>query len=91
MRTSKPNTNNTGDSAQVYGPLVRVPVARTIIPVGNTKFWELVKKEIIEVIYIDGIPFCKTASLLRLIDESPSTKPATAPASAPRAEPATAV
>jgi hypothetical protein len=90
MRTDKSTANNTSDSAQVYGPLVRVPVARTIIPVGNTKFWELVKKGIVEVIYIDGIPFCKTASLLRLIDESPRTKPAAVAASAPRAEPATA-
>jgi hypothetical protein len=65
-------------------------VARTIIPVGNTKFWELVKKGIVEVIYIDGIPFCKTASLLRLIDESPTSKAAVKTASAPRTEPAAA-
>jgi hypothetical protein len=88
MRTDKSTANNTTDAAPVYGPLVRVPVARKIIPVGNTKFWELVKKGIVEVIYIDGIPFCKTASLLRLIDESPSTKPALAAVT--RAELATA-
>ena len=47
-----------------------------IIPVGNTKFWELVSKGLVELAYIDGIPFAVTASLLRLIDESPRSKAA---------------
>ena len=52
-------------------------VARTeIIPVGNTKFWELVNKGLVELAYVDGIPFAVTASLLRLIDESPQFRAA---------------
>lgn len=79
MRPKKTNANTKPASrcGPPWPPLVRVKVARTeIIPVGNTKFWELVNKGLVELAYIDGIPFAVTASLLRLIEESPRSKAA---------------
>jgi hypothetical protein len=71
IRSNKPTLR----SGPPWPPLVRVKVARTeIIPIGNTKFWDLAKKGLIELAYVDGVPFAVTASLLKLIDESPRTK-----------------
>jgi hypothetical protein len=79
MRINKnlPNETLTSPGKPGWPPLVRVKVARTeIIPVGATKFWDLVNKGLIELAYIDGIPFAVTASLIRLIEDSPRSKTA---------------
>jgi len=58
-----------------WPPLVRIKVARTeILPVGTTKFWQLVKRGVVELAYVGGTPFVKTESLLRLIEGSPRTR-----------------
>ena len=75
-KKTKANTKPGSRCGPRWPPLVRVKVARTeIIPIGNTKFWDLVKKGWVELAYIDGIPFAVTASLLRLIKESPRSRP----------------
>jgi hypothetical protein len=77
MRIDKKPTNDTLVSrcGPPWPPLVRIKVARTeIIPVGATKFWNLVNKGLVELAYIDGIPFAVTASLMRLIEQSPRSK-----------------
>jgi hypothetical protein len=75
-KKTKANTKSASRCGPPWPPLVRVKVARTeILPVGNTKFWDLAKKGLIELAYIDGIPFAVTASLLRLIEESRDPRP----------------
>ena len=74
-KNTNANTKPASRCGPPWPPLVRVKVARTeIIPVGNTKFWELVNKGLVELAYIDGIPFAVTASLLQLIENSPRSK-----------------
>ena len=52
--------------------LLRVPEARAQLGIGNTKFYELVKRGLIEVVKIDSATRVKTASVDRYIAELPS-------------------
>ena len=62
----------TANPPSVRPVLLHVKEARAQLRIGNTKFYQLVKRGLIEVVKIDSATRVKTASVDRYIAELPS-------------------